>query len=889
MRPTVHVVPHTHWDREWYHTAARFGLRLAAMVDDTMSRLEDGNLPAFLLDGQGIVLDDYLAMRPEAGPRLAAHLGAGRLECGPWYVLADNLLVSGEALIRNLLEGRRTVRRHGGRPMKVGYAPDTFGHPGILPTLFAGFGIRTAVTWRGFGGENSQEKDLYRWLGPDGSESVMIHLPPQGYESGRVGEWMSGASGRAGGWAALRALLEGRARAPHWLILNGADHHAPQTGLRAAVRALSRIERDCRFVIGSLGDYSKAVEAWARRHADELPVVVGELRRGQRAQWVLQGTHGSRLELKQANAGCQRLLERVAEPLAALAGMVDGGRWMVKKAPRDDLHAAWRTLLENHPHDSICGTSSDAVHREMITRFNRCGVMGDEIVQRAADAAIGHDPDAARAAGRETWKPALLVFNPAPRPRSGIFEADVALFAGDISVGPGSAGRKPRIRRPRSLVVRGADGAALAVQELSREDGYDRIESPHYYPDCDAVEWRRVAIAVDDLPPLGLTALRVEESVAGRRSKLPLRPVTATDFGLENEALQLRVESDGTIALLDRASERSAHGLGALECVRDAGDSYTSAPRGANLTPAPDAVAVRVVREGPLVGQLEVVRRWDDADIEVTMRVRLDAGARHLVVTTDFWNVHPDRRVRLAFPLGEPLRRVVADGAFGPVERPLRPVRRRPGDTEAPDPCAPMQRYVSVAGASGGLTVFTDGLPQYEARTDGTVLVTLLRSFTQLSRRDLRERPGHAGWPTFTPDGAHIGLVRSRLAVMLHDPESLDARDALEAAADAFLAPPIGLMRRALLALGPASRGPELKGKGLVFSAMKPAEAGKGVVLRCYNDRREAVRGAWHVGTAFRTATRCRLDETPIGKVSMGRGVIAFEAAAREVVTILVR
>ncbi len=114
-------------------------------------------------------------------------------------MLADNFLASGEALVRNLLEGGRAVRRYGGKPMRVGYAPDTFGHPAILPTLFAGFGIKSAVTWRGFGGERGQEKDLYRWIGPDGSEAVMIHLPPQGYENGAsLPGGASGAGGRVG-------------------------------------------------------------------------------------------------------------------------------------------------------------------------------------------------------------------------------------------------------------------------------------------------------------------------------------------------------------------------------------------------------------------------------------------------------------------------------------------------------------------------------------------------------------------------------------------------------------------------------------------------------------------------------------------------------------------
>jgi mannosylglycerate hydrolase len=247
------------------------------------------------------------------------------------------------------------------------------------------------------------------------------------------------------------------------------------------------------------------------------------------------------------------------------------------------------------------------------------------------------------------------------------------------------------------------------------------------------------------------------------------------------------------------------------------------------------------------------------------------------------------RRVRAVFPLRHPLSSVMADGPFGPVERSPWAVRRHPKDIEAPDPCAPMQRYVSIAGVKDALTVFSDGLPQYEAKADGTLFVTLLRAFTQLSRRDLPERPGHAGWPTSTPEGACLGPVHARLAVMLHAPEMLDQREPIEVAADAFLSPPVAYMRRALMAVPPEVAGPELSGEGLVFSAMKPADTGEGVILRCYNDTSEIARGAWAVAKSFTSAMRCRLDETPTGKLVLQRGRVTFEAGPREIVTILLR
>ena len=889
MRTTVHIVPHTHWDREWYLSAAPLQLRLAALVDDLLATLGSRpELPSFLLDGQAVVLDDYLALRPEGAAALRRALAERRIEAGPWYVLADELLVSGEALVRNLLAGARAVRHCGGTPMPVGYSPDAFGHSGALPAIFAGFGIRVAVVWRGLGGARGQEGDLYRWRSDDGSEVLLVHLPAPGYEDGK--NLPADRQGAARRWLDLAMLHGSRARSPHWLVLNGADHHALQRGLPEAVAALADAAREADVRLSSLAAYAEAVAQWADAAHARLPVITGELVQGRRHAWVLLGTHGTRLHLKQANARCQRLLERRAEPLATLALAYRG------LDLREDLRAAWRTLLENHPHDSICGTSADPVHREMAVRFERCAAMGEEIAARALDAVAGYDPDAAREAGRERWAPGLLVFNPQARPFTGLVEADVALFRSDLKVGQqGPKGRGARVARSGVLRLVGPDGGALPFQELARWTGTDRVEAPRYYPDCDVVEWRRVVFAAAGLPALGVVPVRVEEGAnrvrgaSGEARGTPLGAVRVSEHGLDNGRVWVRVESDGTVAVADRACGISAHGLGGIVDERDLGDSYTSSPRG-TLAEVPDAVALRVVHAGPLRGELEVVRRWKAADLEITTLVRLDAGASHVVLELAGVNRRLEHRVRAVFPLGERVRRVVADGQFGPVVRGVAPARARrgAGELEADYRTAAMQRYVRVAGRTKGLAVLADGLPQYEARAGGEVLVTLLRACGALSRADIPERPGHAGWPTATPAGQCLGPFQARIALMLHGPAAIDEPAAVEAAAEAFLTPPWATMRRALLAVPDPVPGPVLEGDRLVFSAMKPPEEGRGVVLRCCNPAGSAVRASWRVPWTVRRASLCRLDETVVAAAAAS-GLLVFDAPPRGVVTMLVR
>src|ERR687891_2944258 len=165
---TYHLIPHTHWDREWYLTRAAFLCRLVPALDDLIGRLEtEPGFRAFVLDGQTVLLEDYLAVRPEMEARARALVSEGRLQVGPWYVLADELIPSGESLLRNLLAGRADAEKVGGR-LDVLYSPDAFGHPAIWPALAAEVGIRYGVLWRGLGGEAGQEGDLYRWHAPDG-------------------------------------------------------------------------------------------------------------------------------------------------------------------------------------------------------------------------------------------------------------------------------------------------------------------------------------------------------------------------------------------------------------------------------------------------------------------------------------------------------------------------------------------------------------------------------------------------------------------------------------------------------------------------------------------------------------------------------------------------
>src|SRR5688572_28506238 len=342
----VLVIAHTHWDREWYLPAGRFRQRLVALIDDL---LDSPDRSPFLLDGQAVILDDYVDVRPDRAERLAAALRDGVLEAGPWYVLADELIPSGEALVRNLLAGRSALRRFGADAQPVLYSPDAFGHPAALPLLARGFGFDLVILWRGSGGARWPAGDTVRWHSARGSTATVFHLPPDGYELGSSLPHNKNDATRR--WSALHDTLVPRSRTGLVLVQNGADHHARQPHLDRALDHLASSAAPASVRRVTLRQF--AAELLHRAARVRLPVISGELRDSYGYTWTLQGTFAARARQKRRNAHAERLLTRDVEPWAALA--VRRGA----ASRRHLVNAAWRSVLLSHPHDTLCGCSVD--------------------------------------------------------------------------------------------------------------------------------------------------------------------------------------------------------------------------------------------------------------------------------------------------------------------------------------------------------------------------------------------------------------------------------------------------------------------------------------------------------------------------------------------------
>ncbi len=873
--PNVHIVSHTHWDREWYHSAGRFRQRLVDLVDELLDDPPHGD-SSFLLDGQTSVLSDYLDVKPERKDELTALIRQGRLEAGPWFALADELIPTGEALVRNLMTGRRAMQAFGAEAPPVLYCPDSFGHPAALPTLATGFGFRMVIALRGYGGRRWPAGDSVRWEGPDGSRALLYHFSPSGYETGAnlpVAE--AEALQR---WATIKQDLFDRSRAGHILVMNGADHHARQQDLPGAIAALSRAAEPETVTASSLRQFSDELVVAA--DSQDLPVIRGELRDSYGYVWTLAGTLGTRADQKRRYKVAERELVRDVEPWAALATMRGA------KSRKALTEAAWLPLLLCQPHDTLCGCSIDSVARAMDARIDDTVSQSKGIRADSVFDLLDHDRSRARTIPDE-WKPAVVVRNPSPHPRSGIALLTVKEFQSDIRVGlhpdapPGSQ------REGSFPALAGLENIQILSERLESE----LTESPRHYPDADLVRVFDIAVLVPEVAGYGMRCFAQGSDETGNDPASAVSRSEAGDGWLKNQRLSVTLDDEGRTAISGQQIERTVNDLLGWESSVDQGDLYTPSIRGQRFTP--QYHGEQTLHQGPLRAALE--QQWSFADsderVDLSMRVSLDADSPFVRLAITGHNSASDHRLRLRISSGIGSPRVFADAMFGTVERAPIEVDEVDRRMETPLATAPLHRYVSLfdEGNETGATFYSDGLTEYEVTEQGDILTTLVRSVGELSRNDLPERPGHAGWPTPTPAAQCHGPFQAELAVMWHGGRTSETVDLVERTADDVLSPLTGGTLRSALHLPAPLTGLELNGAGLSFLSAKESEQGQWLALRCTNLLNEKRDGLWRIGFNIKEARLARIDETPIGELPVEQNSVSFSANPGEVVTILVR
>ncbi len=818
------IVSHTHWDREWYLTYHQFRVDLVRVVKRVLDALENGSdFRCFVLDGQTVALEDYIEVCPEDEPRIRALVGSGALVVGPWYVLPDEFLVSAESHVRNLLVGHAVGSRFG-PVQKVGYIPDSFGHIAQMPQILRGGGIDSFIFTRGSGDEIDELGLEYMWQAPDGSEVLAI--------SQCGGYCNASALGFQELWHAytqrevdvdraveqvrqLFGKIAKRSNGDIYLLNNGCDHFPPQQEFGAVLDALRRAFPETEFVHADFAAYVDAVrEAGfaSRRFSGEL--VSGKLHP------ILTGVWSARTYLKQMNDSSQTLLAGVLEPLEAYLHFVTGDDY-----PSGQINYAWKLLLKNHPHDSICGCSIDEVHREMMPRFAGVIETGEQLLRRSMERLA---PSFARRP-KGDGEIVIAVANPLPERRTEVVERLVVLQPSDAEAQDLRLYNEDRRAVPfRVIDVKyverfwGIDYRSELTYDSQRDrfrvylDAFgDRIvrgEDRKEESDCYMV----IQFLASDLPACGHTNYYLSDGGAAPARVDVTDPVTigknatgsgaihggvggsggvrggvagselAGDCIMENERVRVTLHADGTFDLFDKQTETEYKGLNRLEDTEDVGDEYDYAPCAETKTIHSDGAigVVRILEATDLAATLEAEfvlelpeaiegdrkrRSSRTVGCRVRMRVRLTRGSPLVDVEFLFDNKALDHQLRVKFPSGIQSENVISDGHFYVNARPL----EQPAGSDWVQPPAgtwPQQDFSLVEDGEKGLAVLNRGLPEIAAKggADGVVLsLTLLRAVGWLSRDDFETRRLMNAGPTLdTPDAQCLGGQRFRYAVV---------------------------------------------------------------------------------------------------------------------------
>ncbi len=378
--PVAFVVSHSHWDRAWYLPFETYRHRLVRMMDRILDLLESNPMySSFMFDGQTILIEDYLGVRPEASERLKRLIIDKRLVIGPWYILPDLFLISGESVIRNLQTGFSDGQKWGNL-LHVGYVPDPFGHFAQLPQLLKQMGLDTFMFMRGMP-EHQFDRlgTIFSWEAPDGSSVLSTYMIDGYFNASALG--YPSIYGRFEGLKPDINLAEERVRTsidtyskhqqePWFVLFNGMDHMPEQAELPEIIRALESRNLPFRIQHADLNTYNTLIQSYERNHE----IYTGDLD-GNAHHPILKSVWSTRIYLKQENHRLESLITGTLEPMMVMASeqnLVTFDQNLVDKI--------WRKLMKNHPHDDICGCSVDDVHFDNESRFKQVDHMTEVVL-----------------------------------------------------------------------------------------------------------------------------------------------------------------------------------------------------------------------------------------------------------------------------------------------------------------------------------------------------------------------------------------------------------------------------------------------------------------------------------------------------------------------------
>lgn len=736
----IHVVAHTHWDREWYFSDNEAFIQFSYHMDEVIYALENGELDYYYLDGQLSILDDYLKVYPNQETKIKELVEGNKLFIGPWYTQMDEFVVAGESVVKNLQIGIDMSKRLGGHTA-LGYLPDSFGQGKDMPKIYNGFGIEDAVFWRGMPNEVTKSREFY-WTAEDGSKVLTINIR-NGYYAG-----VALVEGEIYQKKAILDIVSEDSATTNITLPVGGDQRAVDRNLKAIIEEANKEFAEEYQIEES--NYPHIFNL-LKKEATDLPTVQGEFMSGSVSK-IHRSIYSSRYDLKKINDTIENRLIFQLEPLMLMAD--DLGI----PFKRELMDYTWKLILKNHAHDSIGGCNTDKTNEMIMARYKEADQLSystvDYLVRKIAESIEGIQEND------------LVLFNTLPYRRTEPYTLEVSTKKTTIKLFDDQ-----RHEIPFQLI---STEKVYAGEVRRSESDYD--EAKYYYI-------HKISF-INELPALSYQIVSVEEQ---DESATQEKPVALEETMIENAAYKITF-SNGQFSILAKEQGITYKNCLHVEESGDEGDTYDYSPAYFDsIHHLFFETAEVAIQSGKFLSTMSVTGSWFvpkdlaarkaqkvDTEIEYTLTLSLKNDSKRVDMKLSVNNQALDHRMRLVVKTPVKSQVSYADTLFGIVERnnndPHIHDWRELGWKEEPTEIYPMIHYANTHDLETSWTVMSKGIKEYQV-IDSDMYITLFRGVGFLGRPELLRRPGDASGNQFryipTPDSQLLGTLEMELSLII--------------------------------------------------------------------------------------------------------------------------
>ena len=924
-----YIVPHTHWDREWRYPIWQNRMLLVQFMEDLLRILDtDPQYKSFVLDGQSVVIEDYLEVRPENKEKVMKYIEAGRISIGPWYTLPDLYPIEGECLIRNLLKGLRVSGSLGGH-LKVGYNSFGWGQTAQFPQIYDGFGFDVIIAAKNISKSRAPESE-FLWEAPDGTKVLTTRLGHHARANFFMNSYIPIMHGmnylekdyrydwENAGTAyhqadeknfyqdyfklenteniheelikeAIDKAWDGTSETTvksHRLLMNGSDFSTPQPLLTEVIKKANELFKDKEFVNSTLENYMDKLKELV--DYNQLTVVKGEMRDGPSSS-CSSNALATRSYIKRLNKKVQNLLLHTAEPLSVMGAMV--GIEFQKRF----LEIAMNHMLLSHAHDSVNGVTQDKTANDVLYRLSQAQELSEVVINYVCSELVSKI-DMSSFEGKDIL---LVIVNPTTVKRD-----DVVKICVDT----------PQEFRIWDFDVVDAQGNKLATQHISREEGIVPVHEMSSRPWPFEIDRHFFYLKTEDVPACGYHVYKlvprknfVRNAVfwADMRTSAG-NEISKSANAMENEFLKVRVNDNGSIDIYDKQTKQTYENLNYFEDTGDCGDYWVHYPPYYNKIFTSKSLNAKIWLEdnGPMAATIGVEtimqlpafahrpengikgkskRSEEVKDVKITTHYSLKSGSKKVDVKLKVDNTVEDHRFRVLFDTGIASEFSNAAGHFTVDKRPVVPIKEVKDEYYPEMQTMPHQTFVDLSDGQKGLALINNCLSEFEAmdNEEKTLALTLFRSVRNIICSEFRS----AGVFEHEKGGQSIGVQEYEYAIYPHAGDWNSGKVYVEAEKFNVSLKPIQTSRHKgnlPLELGFITVKPE----ELVVSAIKKAEDRDTYVVRLFNPTEAIVKGSIEVFSVIKEAYKTNLNEKRLEDIMVKDGHrIDIEVKRNKIVT----